>query len=129
MEIHIRDQALVLTLSLLMGAGLGILYDMLRPPRRKMKKISAALVDALYCFLAGFAIFCFAMGADKGRLGTWELLAALAGFLVYMHTLSEYFLCFFSKVLDRLCMVVMSMKKIIKKSLNLLKLYFQKLRE
>lgn len=129
MEIQIQTQALTLTLSFAMGMSLGIFYDMLRPPRRKMGRASAAVLDAIYCLFSGFIIFCFAMGADKGRLGTWELAAALIGFLVYMHTLSTHFLCLFTKLLDKLSLGIERTKKTLKKSTQLLKLYFQKLRE
>ena len=58
----IRVQALFLLLAAGLGAGLGLLYDLLRPLRRRTND---ALWDLLFC-----------------------LAAALAGFLLYVHALS-----------------------------------------
>ena len=41
----------------------------------------------------------FAMGAGSGRLGVWELAAALMGFLLYLYTLSR----FLEPLLDKIC--------------------------
>lgn len=82
------------------GGGwlLGLLYDLLRPPRRRMGRGLAALLDILFCTAAGSAAFLFAMSAGSGRLGCWELLAALCGFLLYQYTLSRVF----EPVVDRI---------------------------
>ena len=81
----IRVQALGLLLALGLGAGLGLLYDLLRPLRRRT---GDALWDLLFCAATASACFCFAMGSENGRLGSGELAASLAGFCLYVHALS-----------------------------------------
>ena len=88
METSLSDQALALLLALGLGAGLGLLYDLLRPPRHRSGRVLAAALDLLFGFAAGAAVFVYAMSADNGRLGLWELTAALLGFLFYLHVLS-----------------------------------------
>ena len=91
MESGIVPQAAALLLAALLGLGAGLLYDLLRPPRRAMRRAWAALTDLLYASCVGIGLFLFAMSAGEGRLGLWELGAALAGFLVYLHLLSPFF--------------------------------------
>ncbi len=81
-------QALVLLLSLLLGIALGLLYDLLRPPRREGGALLRALLDLFFALAAAAAAFVNAMGAGNGRLGLWELSATLLGFLLYLHLLS-----------------------------------------
>ena len=89
MEIAVGAQALGLVLAFVMGAGMGVLYDVLRPLRRRSGRGGAAALDALYMLLCGALSFVFAMGAGSGKLGMWELAATLAGFAGYMYTLSD----------------------------------------
>lgn len=88
METSLTDQALALLLALGLGTGLGLLYDLLRPPRRRSGRMLAGLLDLLFALAAGAAVFVYAMSAGSGRLGLWELTAALLGFLFYLHVLS-----------------------------------------
>ena len=64
--------------------GCGVLYDILRPLRRRADR-GEALLDVLFCVLSGAAVFAFAMSADNGKLGTWELFTVLGSFLVYLY--------------------------------------------
>ena len=48
MEIAVGAQALGLVLAFVMGAGMGVLYDVLRPLRRRSGRGGAAALDALY---------------------------------------------------------------------------------
>lgn len=73
--------------GLLLGIGLGMLYDLLRPLRRSAGPW-AALLDVCFALLAGAAAFAAAMHAADGRLGLWSLAAALLGFLIQLYFLS-----------------------------------------
>ena len=75
------EQALRLTAGLALGAALGLVYDLLRPLRRRAGR-AGALFDVLFALLGGAAAFVFACAAPDARLGTWELGAMLAGFLL-----------------------------------------------
>lgn len=89
MKVYIGAQAEALAWALLMGAGLGLAYDMLRPIRYSAGKTGAVAVDVLYSACTMAAVFCFSMRSESGSLGTWELFMILAGFLLYLQTLSD----------------------------------------
>lgn len=126
MAAALDKQALALALALVQGILTGVCYDFFRPLRRESGRIAAALQDALFCLIAGGGLFLFAMGADNGRMGVWELTAVLIGFLLYMHTLSAPILAFFTLVLHFLQKVMGSCEKILKKSALLAKKFFKK---
>ena len=108
-------QALALLPALFLGTGLGLLYDLLRPPRRRGGAALQGLLDLLFALSAGAAAFLNAMAASNGRLGIWELAAALAGFLFYLHLLSPAILPLLER-LDRVMSgTIRSSKKTVKK--------------
>lgn len=129
MEIQLDRQALALLLALALGILTGLIYDFLRPLRRRLGSRVGAVLDVLFCLIAGAALFSYAMSAKNGRLGLWELTTILIGFLIYMHTVSEFIVRFFSAVLDILCRLMARCKKIIKKTAVSAKIVFQKMRE
>ena len=88
MGIRPSAQALELLEALLLGVGLGLGYDLLRPPRRRSGRLGGSLLDLLFALLAGGAAFLLAMSTETGRTGLWELTAALLGFLFYLYALS-----------------------------------------
>ncbi len=92
MALDPREQLVGLLLALGLGLLTGLLYDLLRPPRRRTGPAAAAALDLLFCLLSGVGAFLFAMGAGSGRLGLWELTAMLLGFLLYLHSISPLLL-------------------------------------
>ena len=129
METELSRQSLALLAALLMGVGIGVVYDMLRPVRRRTGRLAGAALDILFCAASGCAAFFYAMGAGDGRLGLWELAAALVGFLLYMHTLSECLLRLFTALLDALCAAVLAVKKFLGKVLLLTRNFLGKVRQ
>ena len=129
MEIRVGEQALALALALLLGLGTGLLYDMLRPLRRRGGKPLAAAADAAFAFASAFGLFVFAMQADNGRLGTWELAAALLGFLLYMHSLRLLVLPVLDKIFQILGKGLGVLRENLKKIQNCLKSLFPKIKE
>ena len=107
-----RRQLLQLQGALVLGAALGLLYDLLRPPRRCLGRVPAALLDLLFALLAGAAVFLFTMGAAAGRLGLWEIIASALGFFLYLSVLSPLFYPLFSKLFGLLCRILGSCKNI-----------------
>ena len=89
MGLEIRAEALSLLLACALGTALGLLYDLLRPIRRRAW---AGLWDLLFCLCAAAAAFLFAMRAENGVLGTGEILLSLAGLLLYLRLLSPLLL-------------------------------------
>lgn len=102
MELYISRQALGLALAGLLGLLAGLSYDVLRPFRRRAGRLSAALLDCLFSFGTASAAFFYAMGAESGRLGVWELAMTLLGFMLYMHLFSDAVYAFTERVLSTL---------------------------
>ena len=65
MALSIRAQGLSLLLALGAGAALGLLYDLLRPLRRRSRD---GLWDLLFCAAAAACCFLLAMREENGRL-------------------------------------------------------------
>ena len=89
MGLEIRAEALSLLLAGGLGAGLGLLYDLLRPLRQRGGE---SFWDLLFCVTAAGAAFLFAMRAENGVLGTGEMLLSLTGLLLYLWCLSPLLL-------------------------------------
>ena len=122
-------QALALLPAFFLGMGLGLLYDLLRPPRRRGGEKLGALLDLLFALCAGAAAFLNAMGASDGRLGIWELAVSLLGFLFYLHLLSPGLLPLLERT-DRVIFgTVRSSKKYVKKIAVSAKKFFSNGRE
>ena len=110
------QQGLTLLLALLLGAALGLGYDLLRPLRRRSRGVLTALIDVFYALGSGVLAFVFAMGAANGRLGVWELAFTLAGFLAYLHTLSRRVYPIMDGGMNILCGIVKKIKKFFSKN-------------
>ncbi len=91
MEISLYRQGLSLLCFALLGLGLGLLYDMLRPMRYAGGR--ACIWDGLFCAVAAAGLFVLSMGS--GRLGQWDMAAALLMFCVYINLLSPHILPIF----------------------------------
>lgn len=129
METSLQAQLLGLGLALALGTGLGLLYDLLRPPRRYSGGMLAAALDLLYALAAGTAVFLHAMGAPSGRMGLWELSAALLGFLFYLHALSPALLPVLELPYRMMGNMMRLFKKIEKNFGKSAKKFFQNVRE
>ncbi len=133
MELAVKNQALGLTLAFVMGAAMGVMYDVLRPLRRRSGRGGAALLDILYILFCGALAFVFAMGAGSGKLGVWELAATLAGFAGYIYTLSDLVFPLLdgaAGAISRLLkQVKLKIKNINEKTAELTKFLFHKVRE
>ena len=77
-------------LSLLLGAGLGLWYDLLRGLRRTAGNAAVtALADLLFWIPAGTALFALGMGPGQGQLRLFMLLSAGCGAVLYFCLLSD----------------------------------------
>ena len=113
MGVSLRSQGVSLLLALTAGVGLGILYDLLRPLRRRCGDM---LWDLLFCAAAAFLCFCLAMRAGSAALGTGELAASLLGLLGYLSLVSPFVFPIFENLVNRIgvfpIMALISKKKI-----------------
>lgn len=101
MELSITWQAMSLLCFALLGLLLGLVYDMLRLPRYRLR--APLLWDGLFCAVG--AAGCFMLSMGSGRLGTWEMLIVPASFCLYIYCMSSRvfpIICQFSRLLVRL---------------------------
>lgn len=87
MEIVLSRQAALLGQSLAFGAGLAVLYDLLRPIRRGRPRLTA-LTDGLYCLTALLAIFLFLLRPGKGELRLDTICGIAGGAMAWVCLLS-----------------------------------------
>lgn len=91
MEISITHQCQTFLFSLLLGAGLSLLYDCFRFLRLVLPEQSwrIALEDITYCLLcAAFTIY-FALEWEQGRLRSYLLLGEILGWILCHFTVGQ----------------------------------------
>lgn len=75
---HVTEQLRTFLLSILLGLGAGVLYDLLRAVRLRHPRLTAPL-DLLYCQAIGLAVFLFVLPqlwmASSGGSSCWEVWA------------------------------------------------------
>ena len=94
MALRIYTQILSLLLAFAGGVTLGLVYDLLRPIRRRGTDL---IWDLLFCIAAAALCFVFAMRSETGTLGTMDLAASLLALLLYFHLLSPVLFPIFEK--------------------------------
>lgn len=114
-------------LSLALGAVLGLVYDILRPPRRAMRKAGAVL-DFAFCALAALGAFSLAMRSEGGRFGLWAVGAGFAGFLLWITLASPLFAPLSQRLWAGVEKFVKTVVKIVKKSVKSAKFLFAKMK-
>ena len=79
---QVSNQLLVFGQSILLGLCAGLLYDLLRPFRLRLPRLTG-LLDSLYCLLAGTAVFLFLLRGADGQLRGFVVLGALGGAVLF----------------------------------------------
>lgn len=89
----VSEQTAFFLLSVVLGAALGIVYDVFRavriifPPAARSAAVAAE--DVLFCLIYGFCIFCYSAAVCGGELRFFMLLGSLLGFTLYILTLGN----------------------------------------
>ena len=109
----VTEELLRLLLSMAVGAGFAIVYDVFRIARRAVKHSYAAVSgeDIIFWLAAGVAAFFFFLFLDEGKLRLYTVFGIFAGIMLYRLTLGRLLVPYFSKII----------KKILKIATNLLK--------
>ena len=67
MSLHPLAQLGQVALALGLGAALGLLFDVLRVPRRHARRaFLRAVLDAVFCLAVGLTVFAFGMADGSG---------------------------------------------------------------
>lgn len=91
MELPVLFQLRQLGLSLLLGAALGLFYDLLRAQRRVWRKLTPAL-DLFFSLGLLLSLWLFSLYVGEGRLRLFMLPAIAVGTALYFLTLSRVLL-------------------------------------
>ena len=91
MTVSLSDQFYVLSLSLLMGAALGVLYDVFKVLR--LVGLNGAVIvffeDILFFAISTVTVFSFYMQVTDGKFRVYPLIFAGVGFALYFLTLEK----------------------------------------
>ena len=88
MGVNISQQLLLFLRSVLLGGVLGLLYDLLRPFRRRSDLMWGGILDVLYGVTAVSGLFFFVMAGD-GELRIFILMGVAGGAVLFFCLLSE----------------------------------------
>ncbi|MDR0293364.1 MAG: spore cortex biosynthesis protein YabQ, partial [Oscillospiraceae bacterium] len=91
MEVSLLGQTAEFAAALLLGAGLGFVYDCMRVIRGRLplRAVTAAL-DVLFWGVCAAAAFWFAMSFGGGELRIFSLVAMMGGIVAYFCLLSVF---------------------------------------
>ena len=90
MGVNISQQLMLFLRSVLLGGVLGLLYDLLRPFRRRGGVVWGGILDALYGITAVSGLFLFVMAGD-GELRIFILMGVVGGAVLFFCLLSGSF--------------------------------------
>ena len=104
MILSLHEQARLFLLTILMGGGMGLLYDGLRVFRHALphKPLWVQLEDGLFWLLAVFLVFGIMLHASGGEIRFFSIFGLFAGMGLYFLTLS----CFVITISDTIIRLV-----------------------
>ena len=126
MEIWVSEQALYLGGALVLGAAIGLVYDLLRILRVRIPlPLVGGCLDLLFWLVVTAAIFVYSTVAGRGEVRLYLLAAIVLGGMAYFRLLSRWALWLGYRVADLLGVVwhvvtlpVVVLGKLCKKSEN-----------
>ncbi len=101
MQFTLEAETQIYLLSVLLGVGIGIVYDLFRAVRIMFRhgRWLVALEDLVFSALAGFAVFTFATGLT-GKLRVFTLFGMAAGFVVEHFSIGNLAIFLFRKLVE-----------------------------
>ncbi len=112
--IAVNTQTMIFFQSLLLGAALGMVYDLFRVFRVAVPLPAGVIVaeDVLYFVFSGFVSFFFAMTVNFGQIRFFILLGEAIGFLLYYLTLGVLVMRCAQKIIDAVWWLLRLMGKL-----------------
>lgn len=110
------EELVRLLLSMAVGAGLAMVYDLFRIARRAVRHSYAVMSgeDLLFWILAGVTTFFFFLFLNEGKFRLYTVLGIFIGIMVYRMTLSRLLVPFFGKIIKKILKIVTnSLKKLV----------------
>ena len=124
MEIDVSRQLLQIGVSWLTGFAAGLVYDIFRVLRRRLK--ASSLFDGLFCLAVLFALFTLGMSAGGGSLHIFMIAFFCLGFASYMLLLSDVVLALLNKIAQLIAALFAPILLIMKKLSAVVKKLFSK---
>ena len=112
MNISIANEVRIFGASVLCGILGGVVFDVFRALRIKIKSGTAvvALEDILFWLVLSGIVFACIYRFNNGQLRWYIFLGILLGTIMYELTISSYIVAMFKKLLDFLCAVFKILK-------------------
>lgn len=106
MSFTLEAETQIYLMSVLLGVGIGMVYDLFRAVRIMIrhKKAAVFVEDIVFCALAGFAVFTFATGLT-GKLRVFTIVGMAAGFVLEHFSIGRAAIFLFRKLVELLRMV------------------------
>ena len=114
MEIHPLSQLIQALSSVLFGAVLGLLYDILRALRRTLG-VKNTPADLIFCLGTLSSLFYLGMSLGNGQLRIFMALFCAIGCALYLSCVTPFLLPLLIRLLELLCIPVRLLKKTVKK--------------
>ncbi len=120
MFLGVHEEAHLIVLSLMAGAVLGAVYDILRAARLSVKHNTAAVLveDLIFVVLFGTVYYAFCVELLEGRMRAFALAGFSAGFAVYILTLGRIVCGALSAALETLVKILGLLVKTFKKPIK-----------
>ncbi len=89
----ISEQVMLFLLAVLVGAGLGVLYDVFRlirvvfPPAKKTGMVT--FMDVLFWLIYAFVIFVYSVQYGRGQVRFFFFIGSVLGFVLYIVTVGS----------------------------------------
>lgn len=101
MTVSIAEQAAAFTGAVVMGFGVGLLYDLLRLLRQRLRlALLGSILDLLFWAVVTVTLFLFTIAATEGEVRIYVLLALLGGAVAYFLGLSAWVLSLGDALVD-----------------------------
>lgn len=127
----ITNQACIFAIFIIVGIIIGILFDIFRVLRKSIKTndIITYIQDILFCILTGIILLYAIFMLNNGEIRIYMFLAIFFGILMYILTISKYFIninvwllthiiALFKKILNILSIPFKLLVKLFKKISN-----------
>lgn len=128
MILSLHEQARLFLLTILLGGGMGLLYDALRIFRHALPhpKLWMQAEDGFFWLLTAFLVFCVMLRANGGEIRFFLLLGLFGGMGLYFLTLSRLVIAVSDRLIAAICYLLRLFFRILLTPFALLLLPFRK---
>lgn len=113
----VSQQTMQFLLSVVLGAGLGIVYDCFRAfrilfaPARKTGAVCAG--DIAFMIISGAAVFLFAALFCRSQVRFFSIIGALLGFVLYILTIGNFITGILKGIVSAVCKILQKVYSVV----------------